>query len=383
MRPVPDVPDVPGVPSKRLLLLGGGHAHLSLLQRLRREAPKGWQVTLVSPHPRQIYSGMLPGWVAGHYAIEDCAISLAGLCERADIAFAETAATGLDLAHDEVLCADGERRRFDLLSIDTGPEPALSDLPGAGDHALPVRPIEGFIAGWPGIGSRWKERGDPFEVIVIGSGAAAVELAFAIQFRAAREGASGVHVSLVGRDAEPLAGTAGRASHRVMCLLRARGIRWRGESTAAQIEPGCIQFERGAASPFDACVIATGAAAPHWPGAAGLSTDDAGFICVDRTLRSVSHPQVFAAGDVAAYADARPKSGVFAVRAGAALAGNILAACNGAALTEWRPQRRALYLVSTADCRAIASWGAWSACGHWVWAWKDWIDRRFVRRYQD
>jgi NADH dehydrogenase FAD-containing subunit len=100
-------------------------------------------------------------------------------------------------------------------------------------------------------------------------------------------------------------------------------------------------------------------------------------------LRSVSHPQVFAAGDVAAYADTRPKSGVFAVRAGAALAGNILAACNGTAPTEWHPQRRALYLVSTGDARAIASWGAWSAGGRWVWAWKDWIDRRFVRRYQD
>ena len=364
-------------------MLGGGHAHLSLLQRLRREAPKGWQVTLVSPHPRQVYSGMLPGWVAGHCAIEDCAISLVGLCERAGITFAQTAATGLDLAHNEVLCADGKRRRFDLVSIDTGAEPALSDLPGATDHALPVRPIEGFIVGWPGIVRRWKERGGRFEVVVVGSGAAAVELVFAIRVRAAREGAFGVRVSLVGRDAEPLAGTAGSAGRRVLNLLRVRGIRWRGESTAVRILPERIEFERGAALPFDACLVATGAAAPHWPRAAGLLTDDAGFIRVDRTLRSVSHPQVFAAGDVADHADARPKSGVFAVRAGAALAGNILAACNGAALAEWHPQRRALYLVSTADCRAIASWGALSACGRWVWKWKDWIDRRFVRRYQE
>ena len=382
MRRVRDVVDVPA----RLLLLGGGHAHLSLLQRLRSEAPKGWQVTLVSPHPLQIYSGMLPGWVAGHYALADCAISLAGLCERAGIAFAQTAATALDLEHNEVPCADGERRRFDLVSIDTGPEPALFALPGATEHALPVRPIEGFIAGWPGIVRRWNERGDPFEVAVVGSGAAAVELAFAIRFRARREDAAGVRVSLVGRDAEPLVGTAGSVGsvgRRVLRLLQARGMHWRGDSTAAQILPGSIRFERGAALPFDACLVATGAAAPHWPRAAGLATDDAGFIRVDRTLRSVSHPQVFAAGDVAAYADARPKSGVFAVRAGAALAGNILAACNGAALTEWRPQRRALYLVSTGDCRAIASWGEWSASGRWVWTWKNWIDRRFVQRYRD
>jgi pyridine nucleotide-disulfide oxidoreductase family protein len=371
------------VPDNQLLLLGGGHAHLNLLRRLRNEAPKGWQVTLVSPHPRQIYSGMLPGWVAGHYALEDCAISLAGLCERAGIAFAQTAATGLDLARDEVLCADGERRRFDLVSIDTGPEPALFDLPGANDHALPVRPIEGFIAGWPEIRRRWKERTGPFEVVVVGSGAAAVELAFAIRSQASREGAADVRVCLVGREGKPIPAASGGVSHRVMGLLEARGILWCGIRTAVQILPGSIRFERGAALPFDACLVATGAAAPHWPRAAGLATDDAGFVRVDRTLRSVSHPRVFAAGDVAAYADARPKSGVFAVRAGAALACNILAACHGTALTEWCPQRRALYLISTGDGRAIASWGPLSASGRWAWIWKDRIDRSFVRRYQE
>jgi len=371
------------VPDKQLLLLGGGHAHLNLLRRLRSETPKGWEVTLVSPHPRQIYSGMLPGWVAGHYAIEDCGISLAGLCERAGIAFAQTTATGLDLSRDEALCADGERRRFDIVSIDTGPEPALADLPGAIAHALPVRPIEGFIADWPNIERRWKELTGPFEVVVVGSGAAAVELAFAIRSRAAREGASGVRVGLVGRDAEPLADTAGSVSRHVMRQLRAHGIHWRGNSTAVQILPRLIRFECGADLPFDACLVATGAAAPRWPHAAGLSTDDAGFIRVDRSLRSVSHPHVFAAGDVAAHVDTRPKSGVFAVRAGAALAGNILAACNGAPLTEWHPQRQALYLISTGDRRAIASLGALSAFGRWAWIWKDWIDRGFVRRYQE
>ena len=370
------------MPDKQLLLLGGGHAHLNLLRRLRSEAPKGWQITLVSPHPRQIYSGMLPGWLAGHYPLEDCAISLAGLCERAGIAFAQTAAHGLDLARNEVLCADGERRRFDLVSIDTGPEPALADLPGATDHALPVRPIEGFIAGWADTERRLKERRGPVEVVVLGSGAAAIELAFAIRSRAAREGASDVRVCIVARDTEPLAETAGSVSRRVMCLLRARGMPWFGDREAVQVLARCIRFERGADLPFDACLVATGAAAPRWPRSAGLSTDDAGFIRVDHTLRSVSHPHVFAAGDVAAYEDARPKSGVFAVRAGAALAGNILAVCNGATLSEWRPQRRALHLISTGDGRAIASWGALSAYGRWAWIWKDWIDRGFVRRYQ-
>ena len=371
------------MPDRQLLLVGGGHAHLELLQRLRRETPPGWRVTLISPHRRQIYSGMLPGWVAGHYTLDDCAIPLGRLCERAGISLAETALIALDLARNEAVCADGERRRFDLVSIDTGPEPASSDLPGATAHALSVRPIEGFIAGWPALARRWKERDEPFEVVVVGSGAAAVELAFAIRFRAEQEGVGGVRISLVGRDAEPLGGMAAGVRRRALRLLQARGIRWLGDRAVTQVLRGSVGLESGAALAFDACLVAIGAAAPRWPRAAGLATDDAGFIRVDRTLRSVSHPQVFAAGDVAALADARPKSGVYAVRAGAALAANLLATCRGDAPGEWRPQRRALYLVSTGERRAIASWGAWSACGRWVWAWKDAIDRGFVRRYRD
>jgi selenide,water dikinase len=357
---------------KRLLLLGGGHAHLDLLQRLRIETPPGWQVTLVSPYPRQIYSGMLPGWVAGRRALDDCSIPLRRLCERAGIAFVQSAAIGLDLQRNEALCADGESRSFDRVSIDTGPVPVLQDLPGAAAHALPLRPIEGFITAWPEVQRRLREGA---EVVIVGSGAAAVELAFAI-----RTGAAGARVSLVGADDQPLAALAGGAGRRAMRMLQSRGIRWHGCRRAIEIQPDRIRFEQGEALPFDACLVATGAAAPDWPRAAGLAVDDAGFIRVDRQLHSVSHPHVFAAGDVAAYAETRPKSGVFAVRAGPVLANNVLADCRGAALTDWRPQRRALYLLDTGDGSAIASWGAWSASGRWAWRWKDRIDRRFVQQ---
>lgn len=366
----------------RLLLLGGGHAHLSLLRRLQGEAPKGWQITLVSPQRRPIYSGMLPGWVAGRHALEDCVIPLSLLCERAGIEFAQTAATGLDLLRNEVSTSDGERRRFDLLSIDTGHHPALADLPGAHEHALPVRPLERFVAEWPEVQRRWMGRRGSFEVVVVGSGAAAVELAFAIHARASREGATDVRIGLVGRDDEPLATGSRCVRRRVKRLLESRRIRWQGNRTAVEIERGWIRFEGGASLPFDACLVATGAAAPGWPRAAGLATDGAGFVRVDRTLRSVSHPHVFAAGDVAALADARPKSGVFAVRAGAALAGNVLAACHGTRLTEWHPQRRALALIGTADGQALASWGPFCAVCRQAWTWKDRIDRNFVRQHQ-
>ena len=366
---------------KRLLLLGGGHAHVRVLADLAARPLTGWQVHLVSPHRRQVYSGMLPGWVAGHYPIEACAIRLDALAAAAGATFHETAGVALDLARGAVLGADGTTLPFDALSIDTGPMPALQALPGAATHALPVRPIEQFIAAWPALVDRLLGQCRRFDLVIVGAGAAGVELAFAVRHRAALEGWSHLFVSVLGADALPLAGMPEATRRHAARLLAQRGIAWRGGVRATGLDAGQVRIDAGPPGPFDACLVSTGAAAPAWPAASGLATDAGGFVRVDRTLRSVSHPQVFAAGDVAALADARPKSGVFAVRAGPVLSHNLRAFCEGRALQPWTPQRQALYLVATGDRHALATWGRWSWSGRWVWRWKDRIDRRFMRRF--
>ena len=158
-------------------------------------------------------------------------------------------------------------------------------------------------------------------------------------------------------------------------------MRWLGGRRAVRIEPGRIVFAQGEPLAFDDCLVVTGAAAPRWPRDSGLATDERGFIRVGPSLQSVSHPQVLAAGDIAAYQEARPKSGVYAVKAGPVLADNLRALCEGRTPRRWMPQRRALYLIATGDRHALASWGAWSWSGDWVWRWKDVIDRRFMRRF--
>lgn len=369
-------------PLRQLVLLGGGHAHLGVLADLAQRPLPGWQVTLVTPYRRQIYSGMLPGWVAGHYRLGECAVALDTLAGRAGALLHTSAGTALDLQHNTLHCADGTQLPFDRLSIDTGPVAALDELPGAAEHALPVRPIEGFVAAWPGVVQRIASQRQRFELVVLGAGAAGVELALAIHHRATAEGWQHLHTTLVGGSAEPLDGVAPGAGRRVAKLLAQRGIQWVGNRRAARVDAGQLVFaDGGAPLLFDACLAVTGAAAPAWPAASGLDTDARGFIRVKRTLQSTSHPQVTAAGDIAAYADARPKSGVFAVRAGPVLAQNLRALCTGQPPADWTPQQRALYLVSTGNHRAIAAWGRWAWNGAWVWRWKERIDRGFVARF--
>lgn len=363
------------------MLLGGGHAHLKVLADLAERPLAGWQVHLVTPYRRQIYSGMLPGWIAGHYPIEACAIALDRLAAAAGITLHETSGSALDLAQGRVHCADGSSLRFDQLSIATGPMPALQGLPGSADHALPVRPIERFIAAWPAMAQRIAGQRQRFDLAILGAGAAGIELAFAIQYRARVEGWPQLRITVVGSDALPLPGTPLATRRQAAALLLQRGIAWMGPRRATRFTADTMHFEQGAALHFDAALVSTGAAAPAWPAASGLATDADGFIRVGPTLQSVSHPQVFAAGDVAAYAQPRPKSGVYAVRAGPVLAHNLRAACEGQPLQAWTPQARALYLISTGERHALATWGRWSWRGAWVWRWKDRIDRQFVRRF--
>ncbi len=366
---------------RRLVLLGGGHAQLAVLASLAERPMAGWDVRLVTPYRRQIYSGMLPAWVAGHYPLDACAIALDALAARGGVTFDQAAAVAIDPTRQSIRCDDGAERPFDILSIDTGPVASIASLPGGVEHALPIRPIEGFVAAWPAIVERLRNAGQRFDLVILGAGAAGVELAFAIRHRAAIEGWDHVRLSLVGSDTRPLDGAPDKLRRQAAALLAERGITWVGGHQAERIEPNRMSFSDGTALDFDACLVVTGAAAPAWPRSAGLATDDRGFILVGPTLQSLPHPQIFAAGDIAALPEQRPKSGVFAVRAGPTLAHNLRARCEGRPLHAWHPQRRALYLISTGDGHAFASWGRWAWHGAWVWQWKDWIDRRFVGRF--
>ena len=364
---------------KRLVLLGGGHAHVHVLQAMARQPFAGVRTLLVTPFVRQMYSGMVPGLVAGHYTQEECAIPLLPLIQAARVQMVEASATQIDAAAHGVTLSDGRVAEYDILSMDTGSVMSRDSIPGAHEHGLFVRPIEHFARLQESLVELAAKRA--LDIVVLGGGAAGVELAMALHWRLTQQGAEPARIALVTGGPAPLNGYPPAVMKRVATALRQRRITVLQEPCVG-ITAGHVGLANGARVACDAAIVAIGGQAPAWLQGSGLALDPQGFVLTGPTLQSVSHETVFAVGDVATRGDApHPKSGVHAVRAGPPLAANLRSALAGAPLVPYVPPQRTLNLVSCGNRSAIASWGHWSAQGRWVWWAKDHIDRAFVRRY--
>lgn len=364
---------------KRLVLLGGGHAHVHVLTEMAREPMPGVQAVLATPYPRQIYSGMLPGWMAGHYTLDQCAIALEPLARAAKVELALSPAVSMNANERTVTLADGRVAEYDALSIDTGSVFDRDAIQGAREHGLFLRPIEHFVQLYERLLGLATDR--LLNLVVIGGGAAGFEVALAINHRF--NGASGerARVCLVTGDSTVLPAFSPVVRERALRLLRRARVTVLNQR-CIEISSGQVQLDNGARLVCDVPLLALPTVAPTWLQDSALALDAQGFASTTPTLQSASHGEVFAAGDVASRSDrGLPRSGVFAVRAGPALALNLRRHLAGGPLQPWQPKERSLYLLSCGERRAVASWGQLSAQGRWAWWWKDWIDRRFIARY--
>lgn len=362
---------------QRILLAGGGHAHLGVLAAFVRDPLPQSEVTLLSPFPRQVYSGMLPGWIAGHYTLDECVIPLPSLAARAGARFCLGHLARIDLDARVAYTEGAEAIAFDLISIDTGPVIDTGAIAGLAAHAIALRPIESLIGQWERLLAHLADSTDVHTLTVIGGGAGGVELALAAAFRAA-SGRLPLRVQLVAGRGGVVPALPRTVRRRLERLLHASDVRLIVDD-AVEISRHTVLLADGGELNSDATIVATGAAAAEWPRSSGLACDDAGFITVNGYLQSTSHRFVFAAGDCATLLQhPRPRSGVYAVRAGPPLARNLRRAAAGRDLAQYTPQKRALYLLSAGARHAVATWSSLSAEGAWVWRCKNRIDRRFV-----
>lgn len=363
---------------RELVLIGGGHAHVQLLRRWMMEPLRDTRVRVVLDTPDAVYSGMVPGNIAGDYRTEELEIDLAPLAARAGASVILAPAIRIDPVKQEIHFDERPPLRYDIASLDVGSSVRGLEIPGVVEHAVATRPIRSLINQIDARLDRLPEAG--IRVNVVGAGAAGIELGFALR---ARLGNRVSELRVLGHEAEPLPGYPAAVIHRLRREAGRAGIALRSDAPVDRVAADSITV-RGDRIPSDLTIWATGAIPPRLIESSDLPKDDRGYVTTDSHLRVMGFDTLFAAGDCAVIATAPwvPRAGVYAVRAGPTLEANLRASVHHEPLRRYRPQRQFLSLINLGEKRALASkWGL-VASGAWVWKWKDWIDRRFMAKFQ-
>jgi selenide,water dikinase len=374
---------------KDLVLIGGGHSHVAVLKRFGMKPLPGVRLTLICRDSHTPYSGMLPGLIAGHYAFDEAHIDLGPLARFAGARFYHDEVIGIDLASRRVLSRQRPPTPYDILSINIGSTPSTRELGGSAEALVPVKPISRLLDRWQALCERVLSHGGG-RIAVVGAGAGGIEMLLAAQHRLSGllagqgRGGDALEFHLFSDTDEILPTHNRRVRAKFRRVLAERRVALHLGVPVTAVEERRLTLRDGASFTFDEILWVTEAAAAPWLSASGLALDAQGFVAVDERLQSVSHHGVFAAGDIASMVGhPRPKSGVFAVRQGPPLARNLRRALLGAPLRRYRPQRRFLSLITTGDKHAVASRGRWAFEGRSTWRLKDWIDRRFMRKYNE
>ncbi|HEX9688438.1 MAG TPA: FAD-dependent oxidoreductase, partial [Thermoanaerobaculia bacterium] len=310
-------------PRAELVLVGGGHSHVQVLRRFGMAPRPGVRLTLVVDKPIAVYSGMVPGYVAGQYRREELEIDVVPLARRARARVVLSPAAGIDAASRRIRFSDRPPLRYDVASFDVGSTVAGLDLPGVRQHAIPTRPIVELVERIDAVAARVESRpaGSPFRIVVVGGGAGGIELAFTLWHRAGAGRADRdcpVEITIVNNWPEVLAGYPRSLIERVHRNAARRGIRIHANRRVVEAKKDAIVFEGGDSIPADAILWVTGAWSHPLFAGSGLPTEHRGFVRTRSTLQVEGFDDLFAVGDCATMTEfpETPKAGVYAVRQG-------------------------------------------------------------------
>ncbi|MEJ2085444.1 MAG: FAD-dependent oxidoreductase [Acidobacteriota bacterium] len=372
--------------TRHVILVGGGHSHVQVLEALASDPLAGAKVKVVVDKPIAIYSGMVPGYVAGQYRADELEIDVPALCRHAGVDVIVETVEKIDAHRQLIHVAGHEPLSYDFASLNIGSTVAGLDTPGIRAHAIPTRPISDLVSRVDSLVSQAAARPgqDPFRVIVVGGGAGGIELAFTFRERLIHCGAGPVATTLVHAGAEILEGYPDSLARKVHRLAEPRDIDIVCTRRVTAAEPHRVLLDNGIRLPFDALIWVTGAVSHALLSASGLPVEDRGFVEIRSTLQVEGFDNLFAVGDCATLIDypKTPKAGVYAVRQGPYLTANLRAVLEGRPLEIYRPQSDFLTLLNLGDGTALgAKWGR-SFHGKWVMRLKDWIDQRFMQRFR-
>jgi len=364
-----------GTEKKELVFIGGGHTHALVIKQLGLNPIPGTRVTLISEQKLTPYSGMLPGFVAGHYTYEDAHIDLDHLCQWAKVRFILGTVTNINANENTVTVQSHSPVHYDHLSVDIGSTPDLS-VKGAKEHAVGIKPVSHFGATWHQL-LHDSEKTIAGQWGVVGGGAGGVELILGMANRLKDHQQLKFNLAFSGK--RILAGYPDKLVKAAEKALAHHNVTLHPNFRVAEVLEDRLLSTDNQCLYLDKSIWCTGAAAAPWLKNTGLALSQSGFILINPYLQSESHKNVFAAGDCAdMHFDPRPKAGVYAVRQAPFLLRNLRAISENEALQAVNLQTDFLSILSLGDKKASACRNGFTLSGRWIWKLKDYIDQKFM-----
>jgi selenide,water dikinase len=358
--------------TRDLVLIGGGHTHALVLRKWGMNPLPGVRLTVINPGPTAPYSGMLPGFVAGHYTREELDIDLVKLARFAGARLINGKAAAIDPVGKTITVQGRPPVAYDVAALDVGITSEMPKLAGFSEHGIPAKPLGVFASRW----DAYRNTATAPKVAVIGGGVAGAELAMAMAYALRDKSPT---VSLIDRSLV-LDGFDTPARSRLLAALSDLNVTLVENADVVEVLPDAVRLSDDTVVPSDFTTGAAGARPHDWVGDIGLDLHD-GFLTVGPTLQT-SHSDVFAVGDCAHLShDPRPKAGVFAVREAPYLFDNLRARLSGGALRKFQPQKDYLKLISLGGKTALAEKFGTARRGTLLWRWKDQIDRKFMTQF--
>mmetsp|Transcript_819 Transcript_819/g.856 ORF Transcript_819/g.856 Transcript_819/m.856 type:complete len:390 (-) Transcript_819:90-1259(-) len=369
--------------SKVVLLLGGGHANVQVLRELSDKLPSSCTLALVSEYDYSFYSGMLPGFISHAYNQEEISINLSLLCKFTQTRFVEKRGKRLDAENQLLVMEDDEELRYDILVVNIGSKTlGTESIPGVNEFSLKTRPIINLITEIEQKEEEFSAHPEKFNrVTIVGGGAAGIELVFALKKRWEEKLGKTLEFTQIVKSPK-FAINSQSACGKVLHLYKDLDVKVLFDHSVKQVTRNEVILDDGQIIPSDLTVWATGAEPHAFHSRTTLQKDDSGFFLCNHFMQSVSHSEIFVAGDCASIKNSRvPKAGVYSVRQGPIIAENVLRLLKGKTLKKYVPQNDFLALLNTADGRAIATkWGK-SIYGTSMWSIKNKIDSDFMKKF--
>ncbi len=367
--------------SKKLLLAGGGHAHMMTLANIHRFREKGCEVTVVQPSPHHYYSGMGPGMLGNTYSPEEIRFATRHVVEKQGGTFVLGKIARINPGDRQVLLETGELLPYDVLSLNIGSSVPRQII--TSDHTeniFTVKPIERLHVARQLILKLGAEK--PLNIAVIGGGPSGVEIAGNVWGLASRENLKPVQIHIFARTSI-LTGFPDGVRYKAIDSLRARGIDIVEHSAVGNISEGQIQLESLQTYDVDVIFVAVGVSPSPVIKESGLSVGPEGGLLVNSYLQSVDYPEIFGGGDCIYFQDnPLDKVGVYAVRENPVLLHNLMASLDGSQLELFEPGGDYLLIFNLGDGTGIFRKKCLLFGGSLAFVLKDYIDRKFMKKFQ-